>query len=410
MPLTGAGSRRTSIPDMTILLCVLATLCLLAAIHPYSSFPLSLALMKRLGWRNRPVDVAPDNAAAATDGSEPPRLAILMCVHNEENVIAGRMSNLIALADNLPGTEILVYVDGSTDATERRLREFGDRIRVFVSEVQTGKTPGMNLLVTKTQAPIIVFTDAAVRMSETALPAMMRYFNDPQVGCVCGRIVAINGGSGELSATADTSIRYWAFDAMLRRLESDVASVMGAHGPLFAIRRELHEAPPAELFDDFWVSMAILYAGHRVIQAEDFVGRKAIASRQSDEYTRKTRIACQSFNIHKGLLPRLKRQTWLIRYCYFSHKTLRWLTIFSLAGFALFATLAAISAGFAGYAGVGWAALALGIALGIKGIAPFDRAFSALAALVANGRGVIQSIRGTTYQTWSPVKSARESQ
>ncbi len=403
---------------MTTFFLTLAALCLLAAIHPYTTFPFSLWVMKRMGLRNPPVARDPVFAAGESAPSVPvpsvqasPQLAILMCVHNEQNVISGRMSNLIALADQLPGTEILVYVDGSTDATEERLRVFGDRIRVFVSPEQTGKTPGMNLLVTKTDAPVVVFTDAAVRMSETALPTMMSYFNDPSVGCVCGRIVAVNGGgSDELTATADTSIRYWAFDAMLRRLESEVASVMGAHGPLFAIRRSLHEPPPAELFDDFWVSMAILYAGHRVVQAEDFVGHKAIASKQSDEYTRKTRIACQSFNIHRGLLPRLKQQSWLIRYCYFSHKTLRWLTIFSLSGFALFATLAAASAGMTVFAASAWGLSGLGLALGLAGLRPFDRVFSALAALVANGRGVIQSIRGTTYQTWSPVKSARETQ
>jgi len=319
------------------------------------------------------------------------------------------MTNLLALVEQIPGTEILVYVDGSTDETEARLREFGDRIRLFVSEQQTGKTPGMNLLVTKTEAELIVFTDAAVKMSEQSLPAMLQTFEDPSVGCVCGRIVAVNGGADNaLTATADTSIRYWAFDAMLRALESEVASVMGAHGPLFAIRRKLHEPAPDELFDDFWVSMAILYAGHRVVQADAFVGFKAIANKQADEYTRKTRIACQSYNIHRRLLPRLRQQSFLIKYCYLSHKTLRWMTIFSLLSFALFATIAFISGGLAWFAVLAWISLGLLVGLGAMSIKPFDRVFSALAALVANGRGVIQSLRGTTYQTWSPVKSARE--
>ena len=393
---------------MTVFLVLAACACLLAALHPYTTFPLSLWLARRLGLRNPPLQLqAP--ATPAGDACAAPQLAILMCVHNEENVIEGRMSNLIALADQVPGTEILVYVDGSTDQTEQRLQAFGDRIRVFVSPAQTGKTPGMNLLVTKTTAPIVVFTDAAVRMSPEALPNMLRYFNDASVGCVCGHIIAVNGGAnGELTATADTSIRYWAFDAMLRGLESDVASVMGAHGPLFAIRRSLHEAPPPELFDDFWVSMAILYAGHRVVQADDFIGRKAIASKQADEFTRKTRIACQSYNIHRALAPRLARQSALIRYCYLSHKTLRWMTIFSLGLFALLATLAAISAG-AGLLALGlWVLAGAAVALGAMGLRPFDRGYSALAALVANGRGVIQSLRGISYQTWSPVKSARE--
>ena len=391
---------------MTVIFFTIAALGLIAALHPYTSFPLSLWLLKRLGIRQPAIQTeAPEPPAA----NNHPRLAILMCVHNEQNVIKSRMTNLLELVDQIPGTEILVYVDGSTDETEVRLREFGDRIRLFVSEQQTGKTPGMNLLVSKTKAELIVFTDAAVRMSADSLPAMLRTFNDPDVGCVCGRIIAVNGGADDaLTATADTSIRYWAFDAMLRSLESEVVSVMGAHGPLFAIRHRLHEPPPAELFDDFWVSMAILYAGHRVVQADEFVGYKAIASKQADEYTRKTRIACQSYNIHRGLLPRLRQQSLLIKYCYLSHKTLRWMTIFSLMIFLFFATMGLVSSGLIWIAALAWTALGLGIGLGIAGIRPFDRIVSALAALLANGRGVIQSLRGTTYQTWSPVKSARE--
>ncbi len=386
---------------MSIVFLVLAGVALLAALHPYTTYPLSLWLLRRMGRVNPPLP-APD------PGTAPPRLAILMCVHNEENVIEGRMKNLIALADRVPGTEILVYVDGSTDATETKLRAFGDRIQVVVSERQTGKTPGMNLLVTRTQAPIVVFTDAAVRMNDDSLSSMLRHFDDPRIGCVCGRIVAVSNHE-QLTATADTSIRYWAFDSLIRSLESDTASVIGAHGPLFAIRRALHEPAPPELFDDMWVSLAILYAGHRVVQARDFVGFKAIASKSSDEFTRKTRIACQSVNIHRLLAPRLRRQSALIRYCYASHKTLRWSTIFSLSLAALFGTLAIITAGYPYIALALWLAAASAIALGLAGIKPFSKGVSAVAALLANGLGVIQSLRGVTYQTWSPVKSARDS-
>ncbi len=386
---------------MTAVFLALAGLALFAALHPYTTFPLSLWLLRASGRVNPPLPAADPQAT-------PPRLAILMCVHNEENVIHGRMTNLIALADRVPGTEILVYVDGSTDRTQAILERFGDRIQVVVSEHQTGKTPGMNLLVTRTDAPIVVFTDAAVRMDDDSLTSMLRHFDDPAIGCVCGRIIAVSS-TDQLTATADTSIRYWAFDALIRELESDTASVIGAHGPLFAIRRALHEPAPPELFDDMWVSLAILYAGHRVVQARDFVGFKAIASKGADEFTRKTRIACQSVNIHRLLAPRLRRQPLLIRYCYASHKVLRWATIYSLSLAGLFATVAALTAGYWLPAMIFWLLVATAVALGFTGIRPFAQINSALAALIANGLGIIQSLRGITYQTWSPVKSARES-
>ncbi|MGB7180870.1 MAG: glycosyltransferase, partial [Burkholderiaceae bacterium] len=357
---------------MTILFAVLACIALLLAIHPYITFPLSLMVLARL--RKSPQQprmaalrpmVPEDDAGSA----QRPPVAILLCVHNEENVIEGRMRNLIQLADEIPGTEILVYTDGSTDGTVDILRKFGDRITLAVSKERHGKTHGMNLLVTKTNARLIVFTDAAVRMNAESLPNMIRHFDQPDVGCVCGRIIAVSGGAEEqTTATADTSIKYWAFDALIRRLETRIASVMGAHGPLFAIRREVHEPAPIEFFDDFYVSMAVLYNGHRIVQAEDFCGFKAVATKREDEYRRKIRIACQSFHIHRIMKDRLAQQTLLVRYLYNGHKTLRWLTIFSLSAAAVFGSLAIALAGYPQLVALAWGVLAAIIALGFANL------------------------------------------
>lgn len=393
---------------MIVLFSILACIALVLAFHPYTTFPLSLAALARLRKQpEQPRMYATRPQESAETASQAP-IAVLLCVHNEENVIEGRMRNLIELADQTPGTEILVYTDGSTDNTVEILRSFGDRITLEVSPERTGKTQGMNLLVTKTNARLIVFTDAAVRMNNESLPNMMRHFDDPDVGCVCGRIVAVSGGANdEITATADTSIKYWAFDALIRRLETKVASVMGAHGPLFAIRRSVHEPAPIEYFDDFYVSMAVLYNGHRIVQAEDFCGFKAVATRREDEYRRKIRIACQSFHIHRIMKPRLKQQTPLVRYLYAGHKTLRWLTIFSLGAAALFGSIALVLAGFAMLVLLAWAIFALLMALGFAGIKPFAQGLEAVAALVANGVGVIESLNGKVYQTWASAKSAR---
>lgn len=394
---------------MTLFFAALTVIALLAAIHPYITFPLSLMLIARL----RDTPQAPVNAAnrpvVRTDDNNRPDVAILLCVHNEENVIEGRMRNLIALADEIPGTEILVYTDGSTDRTVDILRTFGERITLCVSPERHGKTYGMNLLVTRTNARLIVFTDAAVRMNADSLPNMIRHFEADDVGCVCGRIIAVSGGADdEMTATADTSVKYWAFDALIRRLETRVASVIGAHGPLFAIRREVHEPAPVEFFDDFYVSMAVLYNGHRIIQAEDFCGFKAVATRREDEYRRKIRIACQSFHIHRIMKPRLRQQTWLIRYLYAGHKTLRWMTIFSLAAAAIFGTITLALAGFGLFLAIAWAGLAVVVALGFANLKPFSQVLEGFSALVANGVGVIESLNGKVYQTWASAKSARQ--
>ena len=393
---------------MILFFGVLTLIALALAIHPYITFPLSLLVLDRLR-RNPQAPVNADNKPVAPEDNSPqPRIAILLCVHNEEQVIEARLLNLIALADKMPGTEILVYTDGSTDGTVDIVRQFGERILLHVSHERYGKTYGMNLLVTLTNAQLIVFTDAAVQMSTDSLSNMVRHFDADDIGCVCGRIIAVNRGQNDkLSATADTSIRYWAFDAVIRRWESRIASVMGAHGPLFAIRREVHEPAPVELFDDFYVSMAVLYNGHRVIQAEDFCGFKAVATKREDEFRRKIRIACQAFHIHRTLKPRLLMQTWLIRYLYAGHKTLRWLTIFSVLAASVSGTVFLSLIGFGLLATAGWIGLTIIVVLGYLNVKPFSQVLDGMLALVANGVGVIESLNGKFYQTWISAKSAR---
>lgn len=397
---------------MAIALLILSLMALLLAIHPFLTYPLSLALLARLGVRDKAPIERQATPASRGISREPARtVTICLSVFNEERVIDQRIANLLEIAESTPGTRISVYADGSTDGTVARLRALGDRIDLVVSPARLGKTHGMNLLVAQATTDIIVFTDAAVTMGPNALPSMLAEFqNDPAVGCVCGRIVAVKGGDEpDFSATATTSKRYWAFDATVRDLESRVASVIGAHGPLFAIRRSLHSPAPIEYFDDFFVSMDILLKGHRAIQSDQFVAYKAVATKREDEFRRKIRIACQSFHIHRLLAPRLREQSLLIRYCYASHKTLRWLTIFSLTAAALAGTAWMITVGLGPYALAAWLLFGSLMALGSQHVRPFSAGYEVMCALVANGIGVLQSMRGVVYQTWTPANSARGS-
>ena len=390
------------------LLLVLALLALAAALHPFTTFPLSLWLLARL-CRGVAQPPRGPRAGEVVPMQQPAAIAICLCVHNEARVIGRRLENLLAMTEGRDDTRVLVYSDGSTDDTVSILRGFGDRITLVAATERLGKTHGMNRLVASTDADILVFTDAAVMMNEKALDVMLAHFEDTAVGCVCARILAVAPDTERApSATASTSMHYWAFDAVIRRLETQVASVMGAHGPLFAIRRVLHVPPPDDLLDDFMVSMAILHNGHRIVQADDFVGYKAVAPKAADEFARKARIACQSFNAHRTIAAARARQSALVRYLYASHKTLRWLTGVSLSVAALAGSAAAVAVGGGTWVTAAWAAFALALALGHLGVRPFTIGYAAAAALAGTTLGIWQSLRGRRYQTWTSPQSARQ--
>lgn len=380
-----------------LILAGLGVALLVLAAHPFVTFPLSLSWLARPGRAAR---------VRSAQGGVPATFAICMCAYNEEAVIERKMANLLALREAEPGLEILVYVDGSSDRTVELLRPYRDRVTLLGSRRRRGKTFGMNLLVSRARASILVFTDANVMLDEEVLNNLRRHFADATVGCVCGTFKITNAGA---SATASTGSLYLRFDEWVRARESRLGTVMGAHGGLFAIRRELHQPPPADIIDDMYVSLSVLCDGFKVIQAEDVIGYENAATSLPDEFRRKVRIACQSWNVHRLLWRRLRRLDALELYQYVSHKPLRWLSgVFLVAGVAALGA-ALVLAGFDRLALGAGALIVLLLALGkVAYVWPLSQLVVFLAALAANAVGVWRSMRGDRFQTWAPAQSIRK--
>src|SRR5262249_29809459 len=215
-------------------------------LHPWTTYPLSLWVIRF--WHRRSAGLRSPAEARET-------FALCCCAYNEERVIGDKIANSLALRESHPELQILAYVDAATDRTAQLLREHDHEIRVYVSPHRAGKTHGMNRLVSLTDASILVFTDANVMIDSTALTRLRRYFEDPEVGCVCGHLRYVNENAG---ATAALGAFYWRFEEWLKQLETDTGSAMGADGSLFAIRHSLSRPVPENLIDDMFVSLSIL--------------------------------------------------------------------------------------------------------------------------------------------------------
>ena len=383
---------------MSTALLMLGILCLITALHPFITYPWSLVYLPVLRPARRLAAGVPDVELDC---------AICVCAYNEEHIIARKIENLLALRAREPSLEILIYVDGASDRTAEILREYGSQVRLHVGTRRLGKTYGMNLLASTAQAPILIFTDANVFMDMECVRDFRRYFADAQVGCVCGNLVYTNSGA---SATAFSGSAYWRFEETIKRLEMESGSMIGADGSVFAIRRSLHQPPPDDIIDDFYLSLKILCSGFRVIQASDALAYEESVVSVPEEFNRKIRIACQAFNVHRLLWPELRRLDGITLYKYVSHKLIRWFTVYLLgiAGLAFEAAL--IVAGHTTLA----AALLIGTAAAlivgyVSPIRPFAQFTSAMAALAGTGVGIWRSLRGDRYRTWTPAASIRRS-
>lgn len=374
----------------------------LLAVHPYSTYPLSLALLARLGSR-RPVRFA---------AIEPPdSFDIVFCAYNEADSLDEKLRNCDILLEKYPDIRVHVFNDGSGDATGSILARHVERspaaarYRIIDSPMRRGKSVGMNQLLAGCQGRITVFTDANVHIDPAGFAHLARYFSDPQIGCVCGHLIYVNPDE---SSMASVSATYWRLEEWLKDLETLTGSVMGADGSIFAIRRDAFRRVPDDIIDDYFTSFSILCDGRRIVRAPELVAYERSATRTGEEFRRKVRIACRSFNAHRLLWSRLRQLGWLDLYKYVSHKLLRWLA-------ALWLLLMAASA-LAAAAGLGLflPALALGalavLTVMLGGSWLQIRLFRKLLAIVmaqaATGYGVWRSLRGDRFQTWEAAKSA----
>ena len=376
-----------------ILLGLSGGMLLLVGVHPFTTYPLSLRLLARRARPLRPREPVPG------------RVALCVCAYNEEPVIRAKIDNMLAMREAMPELEILVYVDAASDRTADILRGHAGELQLVVSPDRHGKSYGMNTLVGRTDADLLVFSDANVMFAPDAIPRLLAPFADPEVGAVCGHLL-YTGPDG--NATAATGSLYWRLEEHIKALESASGSVMGADGSIFAVRRSLHDKPPPDLIDDMYVSLSVLCAGARIVRAGDAHAYEEGVSRPGEEFRRKIRIGCQAFNVHRALRPRLRMMPLLDRYKYVSHKLLRWIAIYLLV-----AGSAAVLAGLA-LAGAGIAAACLlvaGSALVVASLLANGGKLATLrdilAAFVATGIGVWRSWRGERFQTWNLAASAR---
>lgn len=370
-----------------------------AIIYVYAGYPLLLWLVSRLGGR-RPV---------ALDSIEP-AVTLFVSAYNEEEVIGAKIENCLAL-DYPPGRlEIMVISDCSSDRTDQIAAQYAARgVKLLRMPARGGKTAGLNAGVREARGEILVFTDANAMFDARAVRMLVRNFADPQVGAVTGESRYQPPGDGR---AAHSEGLYWHYELWIKRLESATGSLVGGDGAIYAIRRRLYrDLAPSDL-SDFVNPLQIVSAGYRNVYETEAFSSEHAGDSFAKEYRRKVRIVNRAW---RGMMS-MARVLNPLRYGWFavkaiSHKLLRWLVpLFMLA--ALLANLYLLGRGgiytLAFAAQVTFYLLALIGWLQVRGATPPGRlvAIPYYFVLVnwASLRGILDSLRGETYTTWTTVR------
>src|SRR6185503_13364036 len=100
-------------------------------------------------------------------------------------------------------------------------------------------------------APIVLLSDANTSIEPGAVRSLVRWFADPRVGAVCGRLVITDPRSGK-----NVDGVYWKYETYLKKRESELGALLGSNGAIYAIRRELFRPIPADtIIDDFVIPL-----------------------------------------------------------------------------------------------------------------------------------------------------------
>lgn len=255
-----------------------------------------------------------------------PNITLMIAAFNEADCIRDKAINSLELNYPHDKYDILFITDGSTDGTEKILREFmsDSRIRVFHNGERRGKLAAVDRGMKYIPSQIVVLTDANTMLNKEALRNIVRHYENPMVGAVAGekriRKDLQNEGSGAGEGL------YWKYESALKRLDSELHSVVGAAGELFSFRKELYRSvPPDSIIEDFHLSMCIAADGFRVIYEPDAFAEEQPSASFQEEMKRKIRICAGGFQSIVRLKPLLNVNKFgILSFQYISHRVLRW--------------------------------------------------------------------------------------
>ncbi|MBI4000611.1 MAG: glycosyltransferase family 2 protein [Nitrospira defluvii] len=284
--------------------------------YAYAGYPIVLLLLSV--FRKRPV--------AARDIC--PRVSYIITAYNEERRIREKIENSLQQDYPRQNLEIVVASDCSTDATDSIVQSYeSSGVRLVRAIERKGKEAVQQLAVSMTSGEIVVFSDVATTLAPNGLSTIVKPFADDTVGCVSSIDRFIDADDGQLSGEG----AYVKYEMLLRRLETEVNTLVGLSGSFFAARREVCADWASDLQSDFNTVLNSVRRGLRGVSDPNSIGYYKNLADERKEYQRKVRTVLRGIAVLMRSLPLMNPFRYgLFAWQLFSHKLCRWLVPFAM--------------------------------------------------------------------------------
>lgn len=372
----------------------------LLALYIYIGYPILMFLLSRLF--PQPV---------RKTGIEP-RVSLIIAAHNEQQHIADKLHNALALDYPPEKLEIIVASDCSTDQTDDIVRRFADcRIKLYEQSERQGKTRAQHRAASISTGDILIFSDATTQYQPGVIRTIVRGFADPTVGCVAGQLIYVDGNASSVGSGCRS---YWGYEKFIKDCESRLGSLIGVSGCLYAVRRSCQARMASDMIDDFVIATEIRLQGLRTIYEPEAICTENTNHRTRDEFRMRVRVIEQTMNAlhrYRAVLNPLRYGIYAFQLI--CHKLLRysmplWLGVafvaswFADTGSGLFHLLFFGQVIFYLLALAGWGGDRTSIRLGLLSVPWYFLLFNA-ASVVA----LSKFLRGETHVVWEPVRETR---
>lgn len=242
-------------------------------VHTHVTYPLALAALERVRGRRE--------GALPTLGWIP-TVSLVIAAHDEEDVIAAKLANALALDYPRERVELIVASDGSTDRTVAAATEAGADLVLDLP--RGGKIAAQNAAVERATGEIVAFSDANAFWERGALRELVAPFYEDDVGYVCGQVRFLDAaGDNEEGA-------YWRYEMWVRSLESGQDGITAGNGAIYAVRRDLYPPLPPSRSHDLNLPFMLAKRGFRALYAPAAVAEEKLVPTIEGEFERKRRM------------------------------------------------------------------------------------------------------------------------
>lgn len=253
-----------------------------------------------------------------------PFVSVIIAAYNEEKFIEQKIKNCLDLDYPSDKIEFIFVTDGSTDRTPDIVKSYSEKfsnIQLHHNPEREGKLKAIQRVIEFTKGDILIFSDANAMYNKEAIKFLVQHFQFEKVGCVAGEKRVLSP-SGKVEAESI----YWKYESFLKKLDSEIYSIVGAAGEIFAIRKELVEKIPENVInEDFVLTMNVAAKGFRVVYEPRAFSIETPTKSIFQEFKRRVRISTGGIQAIYLLRKLFDIRTYkFLSFQFISHRILRW--------------------------------------------------------------------------------------